>query len=219
MIIRLIRHAESDQQAGKVNSTVVGDCNVALSRPAGVEQAIALGARLGTKVFSESLIYSSPYLRCKQSSYFAMKGAGCLDLAGKVLEDPRLREMCFGYNKNQEAVDREKELRKIHGWFYYRLDGGDSPADVYDRICTFLESMKRQAKRKNVNSILIFTHGITMRSFVMRFMHLTVEDYIRMDNNNNCDIITITKHQNLENPQFTRGKWGCEGIVFRKDEQ
>lgn len=37
----------------------------------------------------------------------------------------------------------QSELLKIHGWFYYRFRGGESPADCYDRASSFLESMMR----------------------------------------------------------------------------
>jgi broad specificity phosphatase PhoE len=59
-------------------------------------------------------------------------------------EDPRLREVEFGYDE----VEGQHERRKKHGWFYYRFYGGESPADCFDRTSSFLESMMRQVTRK-----------------------------------------------------------------------
>lgn len=216
-MICLVRHAESKQNTGEVNTTEIGDCNVPLSDN-GILQSMALGRRIGPKAMRDALHYSSSYLRCIQTRKYVLEGAGCLDIENKVYIDPRLREMCFGYNKTKDDVSAEKELRKIHGWFYYRMNGGDSPADVYDRVSTFLESLKRQVKRKKNKNVYIFTHGITIRSFVMRFLHLSDKDYAEMDNNNNCDVVTIAHAKELTAPQFTRGKWGVEGLIFRGDD-
>jgi broad specificity phosphatase PhoE len=223
MIIKLIRHGESLHNTGEVNANQLGDCNVPLSKN-GAEQSRNVGRTLGSIFTSSSLLYCSPYLRCRQTLACIIDGAGLTDSATSVytapkpLIDPRLREMAFGYGKTQCAVQKEKELRKIHGWFYYRMAGGESPADIYDRICTFLESMWRQALRRKNYRIIIVSHGITIRCFVMRFMHLTPEQYAGLDNNENCDIITIAEKQQLRSCQFTSGKWGVEGLKFRELE-
>lgn len=221
MIIKLIRHGESLHNTGEVNANEVGDCNVPLSK-LGAEQARHAGCVLGPIFVSSALHYCSPYVRCKQTLAGIVDGAGLITRAEeppRTLVDPRLREMGFGYGKTQCAIQKEKELRKIHGWFYYRMEGGESPADIYDRVCTFLESMWRQASRKNSSRILIVSHGITIRCFVMRFMHLSPEQYADLDNNENCDIVTITMRHRLENCQFTNGKWGVAGLRFREPEK
>ena len=38
---------------------------------------------------------------------------------------------------------------------------------------------------------LVVTHGLTIRCFVMRFLHLRVEDFDRIDNPDNCDVVTL----------------------------
>jgi hypothetical protein len=39
------------------------------------------------------------------------------------------REVDHGY----EDLQAQEAKRERHGWFYYRFNGGESPADCYDR--------------------------------------------------------------------------------------
>jgi broad specificity phosphatase PhoE len=123
-----------------------------------------------------------------------------------------LREVEHGY----DDVAAQEELRKRHGWFYYRFKGGESPADCYDRTSNFLESMMRQAERKSATKVLIVTHGLLIRCFVMRFLHLSVEEFDSLANPSNCDLITLTDKTRLENPLFTSGWWGVTGLRVRE---
>lgn len=67
-------------------------------------------------------------------------------------------------------------------------------------------------------NVLIVTHGLTIRCFVMRFMHLTVEQFENLANPKNCDIITIEPALYMtEKPQFVSGKWGVSGLRFRNE--
>ena len=38
---------------------------------------------------------------------------------------------------------------------------------IYDRTSNFLESMMRQVERKKTDRVLIVTHGLTIRCFIM----------------------------------------------------
>ena len=218
MIIKLVRHGESLQQTGDVNATEIGDAHVTLSDK-GMEQAISLGQGLGPVFLTKCLIYTSPYIRCRQTIAGVINGSGALthpDFDPRIFEDPRLREMEFGYDKSRSDIQREKGKRETHGWFYYQMNGGESPANVYDRVSSFIESMMRQVQRKRVPRILIASHGITIRCFVMRFLHLSVSDYDRLDNPENCDVVTISSKLMMPNPQFTNSKWGVCGLRFRE---
>lgn len=133
----------------------------------------------------------------------------CAAQGMRYLEDPRLREVEHGLGD----VAQQEMLRKIHSYFFYRMaEGGESPSDCYDRICHFLDSMKRQAERKELDKVMIVSHGLAIRCFVMRYLHLTIEDFDRMQNPKNCDIITIGPAAQIENPAFTNGKHAVSGI-------
>lgn len=211
MVIKLLRHGESAANTGEVRTDDMGDHMVPLTAR-GVEQARAAGRTLGQAFIRDALVYSSPYRRARETRRHVFEGAGLdgprLD-AIKVYEDARLREVDHGYGD----VEGQQVLRKKHGWFYYRYEGGESPADCFDRTSGFLESMLRQAERKDKGNVLIVTHGLTIRCFVMRFLHLTVEDFERMANPGNCDIIAISpRGPAMDAFQFRTGSWGVTGL-------
>jgi broad specificity phosphatase PhoE len=210
LVIKLLRHGESTSNTGEVDPAQVGDHTIRLTAR-GRRQARAAGKRIGADFIEGALIYSSPYMRTRQTRHGAFIGASLDPDEIRVYEDPRLREMEVGYVKPQEQTP----LRLRHGWFYYRFDGGESPADCFGRISTFLESMMRQVKRKKAKRVLIVAHGLVIRAFVMRFLHLTVEEFESLENPDNCEVITIAHKKTLANPQFISGKWGVEGVRLR----
>jgi broad specificity phosphatase PhoE len=189
LTIKLVRHGESLANTGEVNPRDIGDHVVPLS-PHGHAQARQTGQLIGREFLEQALIYVSPYRRTRETLDGVLAGASLAppELVGlRAHEDPRLREVEHGY----ELVEPQEELRKTHGWFFYRFKGGESPADCYDRTCTFLESMMRQVERKGSERALIVTHGLTIRCFVMRFLHLTVEQFDSLARN----LSTNTRHR------------------------
>lgn len=226
MQIKLVRHAYSMLNAGLVKHQDMPNHQIPIVEPLGIEQAMNAGKTIGKAYLSEALVYCSPYLRTRQTMSHLLVGAG-FDESNKpkVYEDPRLREVDFGYGDPES----QKPKRKLEGYFWYRMDGGESAADCFDRTSDFLDSMMRQLERKqepyinnagNVDmknrNVLIVTHGLIIRCFVMRFLHLTVEQYDSTDTCGNCDIITIAPREQIVNPQFTCGKWAVEGLTMRK---
>jgi broad specificity phosphatase PhoE len=143
-------------------------------------------------------------------------GAGLGSHPPKIYEDPRLREIDHGYNHpNAQKASREKE-----GWFWYRFDGGESPADCYDRAAGFISSMYRQLKRKpgpggSQKDVVIVTHGMMVMTFVMRFMHLSVEEFETLDVPPNCSVVTIGPKELIGERQFETRKWAVTGLKLR----
>ncbi|WP_132259643.1 histidine phosphatase family protein [Paucimonas lemoignei] len=209
MIIKLVRHAESLANIGAVLPHEAGDAKIGLS-DAGRQQALQAGQLLGHDFVSNALVYCSPYQRTRDTLQAILQGAN-LQQPKKTYEDPRLREVERGYQEEGAQF----ELRKIHGWFYYRHAGGESPADVYDRISSFLESMMRQVQRKEAEQVMIVTHGMVIRCFVMRFLHLTVEQFESLENPDNCDVITIAHKEHIQDPLFSCGRWAVAGMRLR----
>lgn len=143
-------------------------------------------------------------------------GAGLQEPGGqpevRVYEDPQLREVEHGY----KCIDEQGPMRELHGWFYYRYEGGESPADCYDRCASFIESMMQQIRRKpSTHQVFICTHGLTTRLLVMRFLYLSVEQFEIMENPQNCDVITIAPKEKLLKPQFVSRRWGVVGLRLR----
>lgn len=211
LTIKLVRHAESEQNTGRMSTLDVGDHAIPLSER-GREQARAVGASIGKEFVEGALVYTSPYKRTRETLQNIFDGAGA---TARVYEDPRLREVEHGY----EDVAAQEELRKVHGWFYYRFRGGESPADCYDRASGFLESMMRQAERKQADRILIVTHGLLIRCFIMRFMRLSVEQFDSLANPGNCDVVTLGDREEMKDDcMFTSGNWAVRGLALRPPE-
>ncbi|MGE0872434.1 MAG: histidine phosphatase family protein [Kofleriaceae bacterium] len=210
LTIKLVRHGESHANLGLVTSQQMGDHLIPLSER-GQIQAREAGRTIGSGFIAGSLVYVSPYLRTRETLANILEGCAIDASSVRVYEDPRLREVEHGYDE----VSPQGELRERHGWFYYRFRGGESPADCYDRASTFLESMMRQVERKAAERVLVVTHGLFIRCFAMRFLHLSVETFDTLANPHNCDVVTIGEASGLTNPQFTSGRWGVEGLRLR----
>jgi len=215
MFIYLIRHCESLANTGIEDPLIVGDANIGLTEN-GKEQAKIIGRSFGEFLLRRSLIYCSPYKRTRETLDGILKGVYMNRRDGlKIYEDPRLREVERGYCDE----DAQLPMRRRHGWFYYRHDGGESAADCYDRTSAFIESMMRQTNKNPVESVIIICHGMTIRCFVMRFLHLTVEQFEQMKNPENCDVVLIGPSQALTMTQFVSGRWAVKGLTLRPREK
>ena len=207
MIIKLVRHGESQANVADSAQSPVADHLVPLT-PRGFDQARAVGRTLGSSYLKESLIYTSPFLRARQTLIAILEGAGVKPEEVRVREDPRIREVDHGYFD----VPSQHNMIKTYGHFYYRYQGGESAADCYDRVSGFLESFVRSVKRTQSKQALLVTHGLALRVFVMRFLYLRVEQFDQIANPHNGDIITLATWETLQAPQFTSGRWGVEGL-------
>lgn len=209
MKITLIRHAQSQSNVGLVNRVQTPDHTIALTEE-GTDQAYLLGKKFTEEQLKKSIIYCSPYHRTRQTLFYLCKGAGTDRSKLTVYEDPLLREMEFGYTEKENQLIK----REHYGWFYFRYTDGESPADVYNRVTMFIDSMMRQSKRKENDDFIIISHGMTIRVLVMRFLHLTVEQFTSLDNPDNTAIITLETPAPLES-LFTTGRWGVTGLKLR----
>lgn len=188
MIIKLVRHGQSESNVGLVDVSKDGDNKVGLTTH-GIMQAMRAGKILGEDFIKNALRFRSPYIRTRETSMGIMSGAGIDPLSLNWIEDPLIREIDLGY----EPTNEQMEDRARHGWFYYRYAGGESPSDVYTRSAVFINAMMRKPKE----NVLIVGHGLSLRVFIMRFMKLSVEEYTQMKNIENCEILTICKHEDI----------------------
>jgi len=218
MQIKLVRHALSALNAKLIKHQDMPNHQIPIVEPEGVDQALNAGKLLGKEFLQDSLLYCSPYKRTRQTMHFIKVGAGFTEDTDnlRVYEDPRLREVDFGYGDPES----QKDKREHEGFFWYRMDGGESGADCFERCATFLDSMMRQLKRKigpngSTKDVVIVTHGMIIKCFVMRFMHLSVEQFDSIDTPGNCSIVTIGLKHEILNPQFVSGKWAVEGLRMR----
>lgn len=218
LTIKICRHGKSKQNTGCVDIRDIGDYRVPLADE-GIDEALQVGRDNAEFLRAPgTLFYRSPYLRVRQTMDNILLGAG-LQLPGgepavRVYEDPQLREVEHGY----KSVDEQFTMRELHGWFYYRFEGGESPADCYDRCASFIESLMQQVRRKTgTRQVFICTHGLTARLLVMRFLYLSVEQFEIMENPHNCDVITIAPLSRLVDPQFKSRRWGVVGLRLSQE--
>lgn len=214
MIIKLIRHGESLANVMRDDTISLADHQVLLTDK-GVKQAYAAGEKLGANYLRDALIYTSPFLRAHQTLTALLEGAGLTVAKVSVREDPRLREVDHGYYDMRE----QRNMIETYGHFYYRYQGGESAADCYDRISGFLESFVRSVHKSASRKALIVTHGLALRVFVMRFLHLTVQQFDQIANPCNADIVTIAHANQLRDCMFIAGKWGVEGLRQYRPKQ
>src|SRR5262245_9266875 len=120
MIIKLVRHGESEANVADPSRPSEADYLVPLT-PRGVEQARQAGHALGRSFLEGCLIYTSPFVRARQTLTGILAGAGLEPGAVASWEDPRLREVDHGY----ADVPSQHRMVAIHGHFYYRYHGGE----------------------------------------------------------------------------------------------
>jgi broad specificity phosphatase PhoE len=212
--IILIRHGES---AGNIDETLyarVPDHLVPLTER-GKQQARAAAVELKQYVTGPISFFVSPYERSVQLILLvvinliclprrtrgtyrelrAVLGASCR--IASVREEPRLREQEFGNFQDPTVQGHINNQRRAYGRFFYRVPSGESGADVYDRVSTFFDTLFRSFKRRDFDAdaatVVIVTHGLTLRLFLMRFFHWSVEQFERTANPPNCGFVVMER--------------------------
>ena len=193
--IILVRHGESEGNIDKDKYLTIPDYALNLT-PRGVAQAQKAGIEIKEIINAETIhVYVSPYYRTRQT--FQNLKTGIETNIADVIEDPRIRELDWGHlrhpNDNEEIIRQRDDFST----FYYRIPDGESGADVYDRVTTFLETLHRDFNKPNYpQNTLIITHGLTLRLFLMRWFHWTVEEFENLSNPYNCQVVVMKKKEN-----------------------
>jgi broad specificity phosphatase PhoE len=170
----------------------------------GREQATKCGQQIKPLLDGKNItVWQSPYMRTRQTTESIIAQLSNTEI--KIKEDPRLREQEWGNFYTLEQGRRENEERKRHSDFFYRVTNGESGADVYDRISTFLETLHRDfAEDDWTESILISTHGITALVFLMRFFHWRYEEYEIADRFDNCDYVVLELNETTQKYEISQ---------------
>jgi broad specificity phosphatase PhoE len=189
----LVRHGESQ---GNVDRTVyerTPDYKLELTE-LGVQQAEMAGSQLRALIGEEAVhFYVSPYARTRQTYEGLLKHLAPNERG--MIEEPRLREQDWGHLRSPDESARIDGERDAYGPFYYRIQAGESGADVYDRISTFLESLHRDFKKSDFpDNAVIVTHGMLLRLFLMRWLHWRVEYFHTLKNPPNCFFAVLERN-------------------------
>ncbi len=190
--IILVRHGESEGNLDRSRYHTIQDFALKLT-PTGVEQAKQAGIQIKEFLGDEKIyVYLSPFFRTRETFQYIQESID--KNVVKAIEDPRIREQDWGHLRHPDDNKGIIEERDNFSTFYYRIPDGESGADVYDRVSNFLDTLHRDFEKTNFpENVLIVSHGLTMRLFLMRWFHWSVEEFERLHNPKNCQIIIMEK--------------------------
>lgn len=199
--IFLVRHGESVGNADKSVYKNIPDYALQLTDK-GILQAEVAGKDIRLIIGPENPVqfYVSPFWRTRQT-YAGIRQLFPDPGRYKYYEDPRIREQEWGQDMRtgREGYNNGLEQeRDSYGHFYYRFrDGGESCADVFDRVSDFMNTMFRDFKKKDFpQNCIIVTHGMTMRLFLMRWFHCSVEEFESWANPKNGEFYWLVRGEN-----------------------
>jgi len=199
--IILMRHGESLGNVDETSYANIPDWKIPLTRR-GERQAKKAGNDLLQLCQGESLFtYTSPYVRTTET-WDIVK-----DLLSKedvriigTREEPRIAEQQFGNFQNPNKVRTAKAERRTFGRFFFRFPNGEAGLDVYNRVSSFLATVSRdlhQLESHNIDmedlNILIVTHGLTLRLFLMRYFQLSVQEFEQSFNSQNAKLVVMDR--------------------------
>lgn len=190
MRLILLRHGESIGNLDESAFCRIPDHSMVLTT-AGEGQARAAGKLLRGVLPSGPIdVFVSPYRRTWQTFHLL----GLDDHIHRVREEPRLREQDWGNLQEQTHQVRQRQERDAFGHFFYRLHSGESGADVYDRVTGFLSGLTAAMHDNHPDrTVLLVTHGLTMRLACMALMGWTVVQFEALSNPPNGDFRVLTQ--------------------------
>ncbi|ESW19076.1 hypothetical protein PHAVU_006G094900 [Phaseolus vulgaris] len=218
--IILVRHGESQGNNDPATYDTTPDPKIQLTTQ-GIAQARLAGTRMrhavagGGSTNWRVYFYVSPYARTRSTLREIGRSFSKKRVIG-VREECRIREQDFGNFQVQDRMNVIKEARQRFGRFFYRFPEGESAADVFDRVSSFLESLWRDVDMNRLNhdpsddlNLIIVSHGLASRVFMMKWFKWTVEQFELL--------------RNLENGEFRVIQLGSGGeyslAVHHDDEE
>jgi broad specificity phosphatase PhoE len=188
--IILIRHGESEGNLDRNTYASKQDYKLLLTAN-GIEQAEEAGKQLKQIIGNEpAIFYVSPLWRTRMTFEYIAKHLEREKISW--IEDPRLREQEWGHFRDLKANIQIDDERNKFGTFYYRIKDGESCADVYDRVSDFMHSLYRNFDQPDFEgNVIIVTHGMTLRMFLMRWFRWTVEEFETLRNPKNCEMVQM----------------------------
>ncbi|XP_057514120.1 phosphoglycerate mutase-like protein AT74 [Actinidia eriantha] len=197
--IILVRHGESQGNRDGAAYTTTPDHKIPLTLQ-GIGQARRAGAEI-RRVVSDGggsrswkvYFYVSPYERTRSSLREIGRSFPRKRVIG-VREECRVREQDFGNFQEEQRMKAIKKTREKFGRFFYRFPEGESAADVYDRVSSFLESLWRDIDMNRLQcdasddlNLIIVSHGLASRVFLMKWFKWTVEQFEYLNNFGNAE--------------------------------
>jgi len=206
--ILLIRHGESLANVDMSLYKSVSDHAIPLSdkgkeqaREAGDEVKKYFNQLFGTDHPPEGFhcrMWTSPYKRARQTAQHIKEAAG--HWVTDVRENIMLTEQQFGLFEGTDWASGEldkkypqeiafyRKASSQQGRFWAKVPLGESRYDVCIRTYQSFGSFHRDAAQHNITNLIIVSHGITLRAFLMMWLHLTPEWFEVEPNPKNCSV-------------------------------
>jgi probable phosphoglycerate mutase len=145
----------------------------------GIAQAKKLHDQLlDTKI---DLVFTSPLSRAKDTAMIAVG-----DRNIPIKEDNRLLEEFYGDLEGASRLDNPVYTKQRNS-FFKRYPNGESYLDVYARVASFFEDLKKNYDGK-VNTVLIVAHGGMSRVVNCYFNDMENEDFPKYGIHN-CQVV------------------------------
>ncbi|WP_086671465.1 phosphoglycerate mutase family protein [Amycolatopsis pretoriensis] len=192
----LLRHAESLGNVDELAYTRIPDHALPLTEK-GRREALAAGPEIARLLDGERpAVYVSPYLRTRETLRLLDIEASC----ERLLQEPRLREQDWGNLQDPADQEVQKARRNEFGHFFYRLPFGESGADVDDRVAAFLSDL-RLRDESHPETVLIVSHGLTLRLLCRRLFGWSIELFESLSNPGTCEYRVLSESD---------GKWALD---------
>lgn len=189
--IILVRHGESEVNEDEAVLEYVPNYKIKLIKK-GIHHARTTGHKVRQIVnesYNKVLFYVSPSSRTRETMEEMIETFEKDRIVG-VREECRLREQHFGNFQDVEERKKIKTSRNRYGKFFYRVPHGESSADVYDRVSTFVEGLWRDMESNKFSdevNLIIVSHGLTILLFLMKWFNWTVDEFEGLTNPTNCE--------------------------------
>ena len=208
--IILIRHGNSLANIDYNILQHTPDNQVTLSEK-GEEQAKEAGKRLKKLLGNESIqFYVSPYKRTRQTYECILESLK--DNFSDCIISSSLREQEYG--NLQSEMDKQFEEQKHVGEYFYRFKDGESGADVHSRMSIFLQYLFRRILSIDYHAydnIIIVSHCLTIKYFMMNFLNLPVKEYDNLKELDNAQFWIIEKNE--------FGKYKVKDDIFKQKKE
>jgi len=214
--ILLVRHGESQANVDASLYTSTADHAVELSKR-GIDQAAKTGEQI-RKYYEEQYgpkipddwkcrIWTSTYKRARQTAEILRTNSG--GWITDIRENIFLVEQQFGLFEGVEwasgMVDTQfpQELHHYNkcatfgGRFWARVPMGESRFDVCRRVYHSIAPITQDAVKHNIKHVIIVSHGVTLRAFMMCYFNLTPEWFEEEPNPTNCSVRLIRDHKDV----------------------
>lgn len=202
--IFLVRHGESEGNVDKNVYKTVGDHEVKLTERGHRQAKEAAAFLANTLDYDSTRLWVSPYTRARETASHIMVHASQHLVDDGWKENIRLCEQQFGLLNGIPDGSVEDYYPDVHkeygrsGKFYARPPGGESRFDVAVRVHSMFGTLHRDCDRHGIEDVVVVCHGTTMRAFVMEWLHLPVEWFLREPNPKNCSIRLIENGKDKE---------------------